>query len=60
MTQMNTITLHLNQLTGTLPSEWSGMAQLFKLILYSNQLTGTLPSEWSSLTQSNLFFLFFV
>ena len=51
MTQLTSLALRSNQLTGMLPTEWSSMTQLTIISLASNQLTGTLPTEWSSMTQ---------
>ena len=51
MSQLTSLRLHTNQLSGTLPSAWSSMSQLTGLSLNSNKLNGTLPVAWSSMNQ---------
>lgn len=38
-----------NSLTGSLPQEWSQLAQLVDLRAAANNLTGSLPASYSSL-----------
>jgi hypothetical protein len=40
-----------NELSGSLPVEWSQLGELRQLALRSNLLSGALPSEWSALSQ---------
>ena len=44
------LTLHFNQLTGTLPTELGNLSHLADLILGDNQLTGPIPAELGSLS----------
>jgi hypothetical protein len=39
-----------NQITGSLPSQWSSWSNLQVLDLQYNEITETLPTEWSSMT----------
>ncbi|KAF6264602.1 hypothetical protein COO60DRAFT_1698194 [Scenedesmus sp. NREL 46B-D3] len=38
-------------ITGTLPVDWSRMAQLQRIILANNSLTGSIPLSWSGLSK---------
>ena len=49
MTSLTDLELKNNNLTGTLPPEWSAMRALTTLFLDGNMVTGTLPSAWSGL-----------
>jgi len=44
------INLHLNGLSGTIPSELGNLINLTNLALPTNQLNGTIPSELGNLT----------
>ncbi|CUG88751.1 GP46-like surface antigen, putative [Bodo saltans] len=44
---LGTLSLLTNQLSGTLPSSWSGMSRLSSINLQNNQLSGTLPTAWT-------------
>ena len=57
-TNVTSILLQSNGISGTLPPSWSNMAQLQLLALYSNNLTGTLPPSWSSMAQLQLLYLY--
>lgn len=43
--------LHKNNLTGTLPVEWSGLSELERLYLYGNSLLGPIPAELGQLSE---------
>ena len=49
------ISLHINNLVGTIPVELSNLTNLTKLSLGDNQLTGTIPIELGNLTNLLLF-----
>ncbi len=42
--------LHLNGLTGSIPTELGNLSNLNRLWLYSNQLTGSIPTELGNLS----------
>lgn len=43
---LQAIDLEVNQLSGTVPTEWSLLVALSNLRLNDNQLQGCLPTEW--------------
>eukprot|EP01064_Diplonema_japonicum_P014422 TRINITY_DN22053_c0_g1_i2.p1 TRINITY_DN22053_c0_g1~~TRINITY_DN22053_c0_g1_i2.p1 ORF type:complete len:344 (+),score=82.97 TRINITY_DN22053_c0_g1_i2:90-1121(+) len=49
-TQIETISLMNNGITGTLPIEWGTVPTLQQIILYRNELDGTIPVEWGNIT----------
>jgi hypothetical protein len=57
MTQLTTLFLQSNQLTGTLPPEWKSFSQLQFFQLQGNNFTGTIPNAWRNMT--NLVFTYF-
>lgn len=48
---MQTLSLHLNQLSGTIPPALGTLSKLTSLSLYGNALTGTIPLALGSLSQ---------
>ena len=47
--QLFTMRLSSNNLTGTLPSSWQNLTQLNSLYISSNMLNGSLPPKWATL-----------
>eukprot|EP00951_Prasinocladus_malaysianus_P013943 scaffold106042_cov42-Prasinocladus_malaysianus.AAC.4 len=44
-----------NQISGSLPQEWSKMTSLMGLELKLNEITGTLHPQWSTLSLMHIF-----
>ena len=58
LTQLNSLYLYNNKLTGSLPSELSLLTQLSVLEVNHNELTDSIPSElglWTQLTSLTLY-----
>eukprot|EP00873_Tetraselmis_striata_P010696 jgi/Tetstr1/430960/TSEL_020715.t1 len=55
--RVSSVSLHDNQLTGTLPPQLSALTGLIGLWLYNNQLTGTVPLQLSTLTGLDYLYL---
>ena len=55
--QLYTVRLSSNSLTGTLPSSWHHLTQLNSLYITNNLLTGSLPLEWSTLNRLQSLYL---
>ena len=51
MTEIQTLCLRANQLSGPLPEAWASMTKLQDLELNSNHLSGSLPGAWATLTE---------
>jgi Leucine-rich repeat (LRR) protein len=50
LSQLEHLSLSMNQLTGTIPSEINSLSSLSSLHLYNNQLTGSIPTVIGSLS----------
>jgi hypothetical protein len=48
-TDITSVQLNSNRLSGTLPAEWGNMSAITTLSLYLNSLTGTLPAAWANM-----------
>lgn len=57
VTQLQSLWLHGNRLTGTLPSSLSQLQKLSDLKVYDNQLSGTLPAALAGATRLKQLFL---
>lgn len=55
--QLFTMRLSSNNLTGTLPSSWQNLTQLNSLYISSNFLTGSLPPKWATLSRLQSLYL---
>ena len=57
LTQLTSLSLSRNRLTGTIPSTLGNLVQLTTLWLHTNQLIGTIPSALGNLTLLSHLFL---
>jgi Leucine-rich repeat (LRR) protein len=55
--QLFTMRLSGNNLTGTLPSSWQNLTQLNSLYISNNLLTGSLPPHWATLSRLQSLYL---
>ena len=51
LSELTSLDLSSNQLSGSIPSELGMLIQLTRLFLFDNQLSGSIPSELSMLTE---------
>lgn len=58
MKHIKAVNLSYMGLSGTLPTEWSGMERLVEVDLRRNDLTGTLPVDWRNISTLTTLYIY--